>query len=115
MILPVYIAEMSPKKSRGKLCSIIGPGYNIGILLGAACNIGFARFRLGWRIANGVQAVLAVVYTAMVVFIPHTPRYACMCNLNCMDPSSSYRSLHKVVIISGRAIARVHNGEKSMH
>lgn len=74
MIIPVYIAEMSSKKARGRLGSLIGPGYNIGILLGAVCNIGFARFSLGWRVSSGIQAILAVAYTVCVCFIPHTPR-----------------------------------------
>jgi hypothetical protein len=78
MILPVYIAEISPKDIRGRLGSVIGPGLNIGIMLGAAFNIGYAKFPLGWRVASGTMAVLTAAFTVGVVFIPHTPRYVQM-------------------------------------
>ena len=74
MIIPLYIDEISPRKSRGRMGSLIGPGYNGGILVGTILNVGFSRFSVGWRVSNGILALLAVVNAVSFGFMPHTPR-----------------------------------------
>lgn len=73
VILPVYIAEMSPKESRGMLTSIIGPMFSIGIVISLCANVGFAKFSFGWRMAF-VVVLFGLLYVIGMKFMPHTPR-----------------------------------------
>ena len=74
MIMPVYITEISPKAARGMLGSLIGPGYAVGVLMGIVANIGFAEFKLGWRVASAIEAVAGLVYAFGMMWMLHTPR-----------------------------------------
>lgn len=74
MVTPVYIVEISPKDSRGTLVSIIGPMFSIGVVIALCSNIGFAKFRLGWRMAFMVVLLLGVLFVIGMKFMPHTPR-----------------------------------------
>ena len=73
MVMPVYIAEMSPKESRGILGSTMGFAYNLGVAIGFLANIGFTRFAIGWRISTVITAI-AVIFAVGMSFMPHTPR-----------------------------------------
>lgn len=75
MGVPVYVAEVSPREFRGILGSLIGPMFNIGILLSLGVNAGFAKFLLGWRVVYFVGTVLGLVYAIGMTFMPNTPRY----------------------------------------
>ena len=78
MVIPVYIAEISPKRSRGKLSSTIGPMFAGGLLVGFVVNLGCVEFDigLGWRISLGLQSVFGVVFVFGMIFLPRTPRYS---------------------------------------
>ena len=78
MVMPVYIAEMSPKESRGMLGSTIGPTFNVGVTIAFVANIGFTRFATGWRISTVITAILAVIFAVGMNFMPHTPRFVMM-------------------------------------
>ena len=73
MVMSVYIAEMTPKESRGLLGAIIGPAFNMGSCLGLLANIGFAEFDLGWRLSIAVAGLVGLVYAIGMSFMPHTP------------------------------------------
>ena len=75
MVTPVYIAEISPERSRGKLSSTIGPMVAGGILAGFVVNLGCVEFEQGWRVSLGLQSVLAIAYLFGMIFLPRTPRY----------------------------------------
>ena len=74
MVTPLYVAEVTPKDSRGFLISILGIAYSMGLLSALCTSIGFAKFDIGWRVTFGVSAVLGLVYTMLLKFIPHSPR-----------------------------------------
>ena len=74
MVMPVYIAEMSPKEHRGTLASIIGQTFNLGILVALCLNVGFAKFCEGWRVAFAIVVLLGLIFTIGMLFLPHTPR-----------------------------------------
>ena len=73
--MPMYISEMSPKDSRGMLGSLIGISYAAGILAALGSNIGFSKFLLGWRVSASVQALLGLLFSLGMIWMPHTPRY----------------------------------------
>lgn len=74
MVMPVYLAEITPKESRGMLGSVIGPMYSLGLNIGLCTNIGYARFGIGWRMPTAVIAAVGLVFTIGMMFMPHTPR-----------------------------------------
>ena len=74
---PVYIAELAPPKSRGRL---VGSFINIaeGILLAYFSNFVIASFHLGaqeWRWEFGVAAIPALLFLLMLFGISHSPRW----------------------------------------
>ena len=71
----MYIAEMTPKESRGMLGSTIGFSFNLGLNIGLFSNIGFAKFGVGWRVAIAIEALLGLVFAVGMKFMPHSPRY----------------------------------------
>ena len=74
MVIPVYIAEISPAASRGTLGSLIGPGYAGGILLGHLFNVGLSRICVGWRVSTAIQALGGLAFAVGTKWLPHTPR-----------------------------------------
>lgn len=74
MVIPVYIAEISPERSRGKLSSVIGPMFAGGLLIGFVVNLGCVEFDIGWRISLGLQSVFGVLFVFGMSFLPRTPR-----------------------------------------
>ena len=75
MVMPVYIAEMTPKEIRGMMGSTIGPTFNLGLTIALLANVGFAEFRSGWRVSIGMVAVIALMFSVGMKFMPHSPRY----------------------------------------
>ena len=73
--MPVYIAETTPKDSRGMLGSLIGPALNVGLIVAYLTNIGFARFSVGWRISLAILGVISLIFGIGMTFLPHSPRY----------------------------------------
>ena len=73
MIMPVYVAEVSPKESRGMLNSVNGVAYGLGTIAALATNIGLSKIFLGWRIALVLPAFVALIYAVGMIWIPHTP------------------------------------------
>lgn len=75
---PLFIAEISPAKDRGKLGGLFQFNIVFGILvaylsnyiIGNLCDIG-----VGWRWMLGVEAVPAVIYTLMCFSLPESPRW----------------------------------------
>ncbi len=75
MIMSVYIAEISPKESRGMLNSVNGIAYCFGIISSLAANVGFSRFFLGWRLAIITSMFPILIYTfGMIMWMPYTPQ-----------------------------------------
>jgi MFS transporter, SP family, arabinose:H+ symporter len=76
---PVYIAELSPAKWRGRLVGTFQINVVLGILVAYASNYGIRLLHLGateWRWQVGVAAIPAVAFLAMLYGIPRSPRWS---------------------------------------
>lgn len=83
MICPVYIAELAPADRRGRLGSLFQLGIVTGIFLTLFIN---ARIQSrgdeswntasGWRWMLGAEVVPALVFLALLVRAPESPRWA---------------------------------------
>ena len=73
---PLYISEISPPESRGRLAGMFQFNIVFGILVAFLSN--FLLARLGedsWRWMLGVMAVPSVLYTLACFAIPESPRW----------------------------------------
>lgn len=90
-VSPMYIAEISPPRLRGRLVSLNQMAIVIGILLAQVVNWRIARpvpagasaaeilaswnGQAGWRWMFGVTAIPALLFLAATFFIPESPRW----------------------------------------
>ena len=78
VIGPMYIAEVSPAKWRGRLVGVFQIDIVIGILAAYLSNWLVGTMDLGaaeWRWKFGVEVVPAALFLIMLVGIPHSPRW----------------------------------------
>ncbi len=78
VVSPMYIAEISPARLRGRLVAITQFNIVLGILLAYLSNYLIGRLNLGvaeWRWMFGVEAVPSAVFFVMLFFIPQSPRW----------------------------------------
>ncbi|KAK9245518.1 general substrate transporter [Lipomyces tetrasporus] len=75
--VPVYIAELSPKKIRGRLVGLFQWAITWGIMImffisyGCSFMTGAKSFRIAW----GLQIVPGVLLLSALVFFPESPRW----------------------------------------
>jgi sugar porter (SP) family MFS transporter len=75
---PVYLAELAPAKSRGRLVGVFQINIVVGILLAYLSNYLIARAGMGayeWRWEFGVAAVPALAFLLLLYTIPQSPRW----------------------------------------
>jgi len=75
---PVYIAELSPAKWRGRLVGLFQINVVVGILLAYLSNAIVAHFVLGalqWRVQIGVGIVPATLFLIMLLTAPQSSRW----------------------------------------
>lgn len=74
---PMYIAEISPAKSRGRLAGMFQLNVVGGILIAYLTNYLFSATGAdnAWRYMLGVMAVPAVVFFILLQWIPESPRW----------------------------------------
>lgn len=75
---PMYIAEVSPPKWRGRLVGLFQFNVVVGILLAYLSNYALGLASLGaseWRWKLGVSAIPAALFLAMLFSIPRSPRW----------------------------------------
>jgi len=81
---PLYIAEISPAKIRGRLVCLNELTIVIGILLAQVTNLLIAEYRggelswnvaYGWRWMFGATSVPAFVFFLGMLFVPESPRW----------------------------------------
>src|SRR5271155_5640798 len=75
---PVYIAELAPAKTRGRLVGTFQINIVIGILLAYLSNYLIGRLGLGateWRWQLGIAAVPAVLFLVLLFGIPPSSRW----------------------------------------
>jgi sugar porter (SP) family MFS transporter len=83
VLAPMYIAEISPAKWRGRLVGLFQINIVIGILLAYLSNFIIERMNFGlteWRWQLGIAAVPACLFFAMLFTIPRSPRWLAMRN-----------------------------------
>ncbi|KAF3003858.1 myo-inositol transporter [Neopestalotiopsis sp. 37M] len=74
MIVPLYIAEVSPAKYRGRMIGLDNMSITGGQLISYGVGAGFALVRGGWRYMVGGGAIPALVLGVLLMFCPESPR-----------------------------------------
>lgn len=75
---PLYIAEISPPESRGRLAGMFQFNIVFGILVAFLSNYLIGRVAdasVAWRWMLGIEAVPALIYTILCFGIPESPRW----------------------------------------
>lgn len=72
---PIYIAEIAPPKMRGKLTALFQFNLVFGILCAYLSNYFVDQLGGGWRIMLGVEALPALLFVVLMLFVPRSPRW----------------------------------------
>jgi len=78
VVSPMYIAEISPPKNRGKMVALQQFNIVFGILMAFVSNYIITRMQLGdaeWRWMFGVEALPAFLFLVLLFTIPFSPRW----------------------------------------
>ena len=78
VVAPMYIAEISPPRFRGRLVAITQLNIVLGILLAYLSNYGVAQMQYGaieWRVMFGIEALPAIVFLILMFGTPRSPRW----------------------------------------
>lgn len=78
VVAPMYIAEISPARYRGRLVAVTQFNIVLGVLLAFFSNYVIAQCNLGeneWRWMFGVAAFPSVVFFLLLFFTPLSPRW----------------------------------------
>lgn len=78
VVAPMYIAEISPARFRGRLVAITQFNIVLGILAAYLSNYGVAQLEYGpveWRVMFGIEALPAAVFLALMFATPRSPRW----------------------------------------
>ena len=74
--VPAYLSELAPAEYRGRLVALYQFQIVFGILVAYLSNFGLATLlALDWRWMLGVEALPAIVFLALVVHVPESPRW----------------------------------------
>ncbi|RNI29002.1 sugar porter family MFS transporter [Rufibacter latericius] len=73
---PMYISEIAPAKSRGKLVALFQFNIVFGILMAYVSNYAFAGIgEHDWRWMLGIQAVPSIIFLVTILMVPESPRW----------------------------------------
>jgi len=78
VIAPMYIAEITPARLRGRMVAIVQVNVVSGMLIAYLSNYLIASLELGqveWRWMFGVEAIPAFIFFLLLFFIPLSPRW----------------------------------------
>lgn len=75
MVLPLYVAEIAPAKSRGKLIGLNNMSITGGQVISYAIGAAFASVNHGWRYMVGLGAVPAIILAVLLPICPESPRH----------------------------------------
>lgn len=97
-IAPVFISELAPPHSRGKLVSLHVVGFNTGFLISSLGSLGFSYMNkpVQWRLNFVINTAISVLLVLIVVFVPESPRW--LVSKDRIDEA-------------GRILHRLHGGE----
>ncbi|MDJ1479235.1 sugar porter family MFS transporter [Cytophagaceae bacterium YF14B1] len=102
---PMYITEISPAKSRGRLVALFQFNVVLGILIAYLSNYILAQVEITdtWRWMLGVQALPSLIFMIAVLNIPESPRWLLLVKkqisqarevLQIIDPTTAEETLH---------------------
>lgn len=74
---PVYISEISPAESRGKMVGMFQFNVVFGIVISYLSNylIGKMSGEHSWRLMLGIQAIPSALFLILLRFVPESPRW----------------------------------------
>ena len=72
---PMYISEIAPSSSRGRLAGMFQLNIVAGILVAYLTNYLLAGLDHSWRYMLGIMAVPALIFYLLLWFIPESPRW----------------------------------------
>jgi len=76
IVIPAYIAEISPAKYRGRLVALYQFQIVFGILVAFLSNFLLSEFvGLGWRWMLGIEVIPALIFLLLVTNVPESPRW----------------------------------------
>ncbi len=76
---PVYIAEISPAESRGKLTALFQVNIVFGVLAALASNLALKDLgENAWRYMLGAECVPALLFLSLAPFLTESPRFIAM-------------------------------------
>ncbi len=79
LVAPMYIAEIAPKKFRGRLVTFNQLNIVVGISIAYFSNYYFQQTivdpDLKWRVMLGVEAIPAIIYLLLLFLVPRSPRW----------------------------------------
>ena len=78
VVAPVYIAEITPARKRGRMVAIVQLNVVTGMLIAYLSNYLISTLELGhieWRWMLGVEAIPAFLFFLLLFFIPLSPRW----------------------------------------
>ncbi|WZO99002.1 sugar porter family MFS transporter [Isosphaeraceae bacterium EP7] len=81
VVSPLYIAEISPARYRGRLVAIMQFNIVLGILAAFLSNYLIGRMNLGeveWRWMLGIQAIPSAIFFGLLLPTPESPRWLIM-------------------------------------
>lgn len=74
MIVPLYIAEISPARFRGRMISVDMIFLGTGSVLAYAFDAAFYKVAHGWRYMIGLGAVPSILLGVLLFWCPESPR-----------------------------------------
>ncbi len=78
MVTPMYIAEISPPRLRGRLVMVNQLNIVVGVLLAYVSNYAIAQcfeFNVAWRWMFGLLALPSAVFFFLIFTVPESPRH----------------------------------------
>jgi len=78
VVAPMYIAEISPARLRGRMVALTQFNIVFGMLVAYFSNYFISTYELGmldWRWMLGVEAIPAAIYFILLFMIPASPRW----------------------------------------
>ncbi|KAA3627502.1 MAG: MFS transporter, partial [Bacteroidetes bacterium] len=112
ILSPLYIAELSPTKLRGRLVALYQLAITVGILTAYLSNAGLVNW-LGqdnmnsWRWMFGTEAAPALIFLILLFFIPESPRW-----LLSKNKQQRARTILKKYLPEEEALEQLKNADK---
>ena len=71
---PVYVSELSPPQSRGRLIGLYQFALTLGIALADLVGYWLAN-QQAWRLMFGIGSIPAIIFLLMILTLPESPRW----------------------------------------